>query len=359
MPPAPGLSGSTLRQVVRPSLGGSKLRVRLSNLFGGAPLAVGAAGIALSAQGSSIGSGSHRQLTFGGAARVTVAPGGEIWSDPISFSVSPFTDLTVTLKVDTIGDAVTGHPGSRATSFLQSGEHVSAVALPSAARVERWYVLAAIEVLADQPAAAVVALGNSITDGRGSITDGNTRWTDFLAHRLHNSPNTRGIAVLNAGLGGNAVLRGGLGPPLRERFARDALTPAGVRWAIVLAGVNDIGAARDERSALAVADSLIIAFRELIAQARAKGVRVYGATILPFGGSFYDGPGREEARQRVNRWIREGGEWDAVIDFDLALRDDASPSRLRPDGDEGDHLHPSPAGYRLMAETVDLRLFRR
>jgi lysophospholipase L1-like esterase len=203
----------------------------------------------------------------------------------------------------------------------------------------------------------VVTLGNSITDGRGSGTNRNNRWPDNLARRLQTEPRTKHVAVLNAGIGGNAVVAGGLGPTALARLERDVLDAPGARWVIVLEGVNDIGAAREPGSATTVAQNLIAAYRKIIDRVHARGLRVYGATLPPFGGSQYDGEEREAARQTVNRWIRSSGAFDAVIDFDAALRDPAQPSRLLPSLDMGDHLHPNEEGYRVMADAIDLTLF--
>jgi lysophospholipase L1-like esterase len=358
LPPPPGLSGSTLRQVIRVSLGGLRLRLRLSNRFGNAPVVVARARVARSAGASAIDTTSDRSLTFGGRSGVTIAPGDEVASDPIDLALAPRSALAVSLHFGAVASDVTGHPGSRTTSYLQSGDWTTARELPAAAPVERWYILTGAEVVAPRGSAAVITLGNSITDGRGSGTDRNNRWPDNLAGRLQSDPRLRHIAVLNAGIGGNAVVRGGLGPTALERLDRDVLEQRGARWLIVLHGVNDIGSARDSIAASGIADELIAAYREIVARSRARGLRVYGATILPFGGSFYFDPAREAARQRVNAWIRTSGAFDAVIDFDAVMRDSADPARLRADVDGGDHLHPNEAGYQRMADAIDLSLFR-
>jgi lysophospholipase L1-like esterase len=233
----------------------------------------------------------------------------------------------------------------------------TAAELPGAVTTDHWYVLAGLDVVAD--GAAVVTLGNSITDGRGSGTNRNNRWPDNLARRLQSDPRTRQVAVLNAGIGGNKVLSGGLGPTALERLDRDVLQQSGVRWVIVFEGVNDIGGAREPGAAAAVGRDLVLAYRQIIARAHARGLRVFGGTITPFGGSGYDDAEREDARQAVNRWIRDSGAFDAVIDFDAAVRDPANPRRLAPAADSGDHLHPGEEGYRLMAAAIDLRLFAR
>jgi lysophospholipase L1-like esterase len=359
MPPAPGLSGNTLRQVVHVSLGGQRVRARFSNVFGDGPMTIAAAAIAPSVGESRIDSASQRALTFRGNASVVVAAGRDTISDVVAFGLAPLSNVAITTRFENVPAVVTGHPGSRTTSYLQPGDAVAAASLPNAVRTVHWYVAAAIDVAAPPSSAAVVTLGNSITDGRGSGTDRQNRWPDELARRLQADPSTRGVAVLNAGIGGNCVLRSCLGPSALARLERDVLTPPAVKWVVVLEGVNDIGQARSPAEADSIARGLTAAYRQIVQRAHEKGLLVYGATILPFGGSNYDAPHREAARTTVNRWIRESGTFDAVIDLDAAMRDPARPSHLAPDADGGDHLHPNEAGYRMMAAAIDLALFRR
>jgi len=358
MPPAP-LAHATLRQVFRVTVGGPRVRLHLSNLFGNGPVDIRAARIArsLGAGSSGIEPASERLLTFGGVDSVVLAAGEAVTTDPLDFDVASQADLAVTLLLGRVPDSVTGHPGSRTTSYLQQGDHVSAAALPDAATTDHWYLLAGLDVVAE--GVAVVALGNSITDGRGSGTNRNDRWTDDLARRLLADPRTRDVAVLNEGLGGNRVLSGGLGPPALSRIERDVLSPSGVRWVIVLEGVNDLGGASGPGAAAQVADDLVRAYGEIVARAHARGLKVYGGTITPFMGSMYDDAAREAARQRVNRWIRTSGVFDAVIDFDAVVRDPSDPSRLSAEADSGDHLHPGERGYQMMADAIDLTLFLR
>ena len=358
LPPAPGLGGSTLRQTIRVSLGGAQWRFRVSNEFGDAPLTISAIHVAHGAAGrDSIDVASDVVVTFGGRPSVSLAPGEAVTSDPTAMNAGALSDLAVSMYVATAPPGVTGHPGSRTTSYLVAGNHVTDRVLPSASTAEHWYLLSRADVIAPSGAAAVVVLGNSIADGRGSGTDKNDRWPDELALRLRATPATRNVAVLNAGIGGNAVVRGGLGPPALQRFQRDVLDQPGVRWLIVSEGVNDIGGSRPD-SAVTVAQQLIAAFKDMISRAHARGLRVYGATILPFGRSFYSTPEHEAARQTVNAWIRTSHAFDAVIDFDSAMRDSVDPKRLRSDADSGDHLHPNENGYRLMAAAIDQALFR-
>lgn len=357
MPPAPpGLAGNTLRQHVLPTLSGARARLLLSNEFGDSPVAIRAASLAASpALGGGIEPGSDVLLSFDGNGSVTIPPGQTRYSDPVEPSIRALAPMAVTLHLGAVPNAVTGHPGSRTTSYLQVGEAVRAPALGGAATTDHWYFISGIEVEAPPRSAALVTLGDSITDGRGSTTNGNDRWPDQLARRLQARPETAHIAVLNQGIGGNAVTTGGLGPTALQRFERDVLNQAGARWVIVLEGVNDIGGSKDA----GVATRLIEGYEQVIDAAHRRGLVIYGVPILPFGGSFYDSPEHEAARQAVNAWVRSSGRFDAVIDLDAAVRDPESPSRLRAAYDTGDHLHLNPDGYRAMADAIDLSLFER
>ncbi|HVU26402.1 MAG TPA: SGNH/GDSL hydrolase family protein [Verrucomicrobiae bacterium] len=357
LPPAPGLSSNTLRQVVHVSIGGKKLRARFSNAFGNSPVTIDAAHIALSAGGGAIKTKTDKALTFDGKTSVTIPAGEIIFSDPLDFDLSPQADVAVTIHFNETSSHVTGHPGSRATSYLLAGDFVSAADLPAAAQTQHWYILTGIDIEAENSSAAIVTLGDSITDGRGSETDKNNRWPDDLANRLRTNENTKSVAVLNEGIGGNCVLRGGLGPTALSRFDRDVLEQNSVRWLIVFEGVNDIGGSRGTNST--VAQDLIAAYEKFIAEAHAKNIRVYGVTITPFGKSFYDSPAHEIARQTVNDWIRNSGKFDAVIDFDAAVRDPQNPSQLSPAANSADHLHPGVKGYQMMANAIDLKFFEK
>jgi lysophospholipase L1-like esterase len=360
MPPAPGLSGTTLRQVIHPSLDGTRWRFRLSNEFGDGPMVIESAHIAHAtarARGT-IDPSTDVSLRFDGHESVSIARGEAVVSEPVSFAADASSDIAITLYLTRVPSGLTGHPGSRTTSFIAPGNQVNAASLAGPSTVLHWYVISGAEVRSSA-IGAVVILGNSIADGRGSTNDMNDRWSDDLAHRLAEASAAGGrpsVAVLNAGIGGNAVVRGGLGPTALARFDRDVLSQTRARWVIVCDGVNDIGGSRPDSSA-AVALHLIDAYTDMIRRAHARSMKVFGATVMPFGGSQYSSREHEAARLAVNAWIRKSGAFDAVIDFDAATRDPADPSRLRPDVDGGDHLHPSAAGYRIMAGAVDLSLF--
>jgi len=295
---------------------------------------------------------------------VTVPPGAEFVSDALDYSVAALSDLSVTYHLDGPPAGQTGHPGSRATSYFVHGNFVAAPDLPDAKHVDHWYQVSEIDVLAGSSAASIVALGDSITDGHGATTNGNDRWTDILARRLQASPNTRNIGISNQGIGGNHLLTDGLGPNALARFDRDVLAPAGVRWVIVFEGINDLGGLARNSEVIpaehaALVKHVLSAYEQIVLRVRAHGLRVFGATITPYVGSeyYHPGPLSEADRQAVNAWIRAPGHFDTVIDFDSVVRDPQHPDRLLPAYDCGDHLHPSPAGYRAMGEAVPLTLF--
>lgn len=356
MPPVP-LTGHTIRQNVRLTLGGSRLRVRFSNEFGDGPLTIGAARIDRGGARDTIRDATPTAITFHGLSSVTIPAGEAVVSDVIELSTRPLSDFAISLFLLGVPGGLTGHPGSRTTSFIVDGDHTRDAAFASPATTEHWYVISRIDVERQARSAAVVVLGNSIADGRGSGTDKNDRWPDNLARRLHDNAATSNVAVLNAGIGGNTVLRGGLGPTALSRFTRDVLVQPSARWLLISEGVNDIGGARGRDSSAAVARELIDAYRQMIDRAHARGFKVYGATILPFNGSQYGSPDHEAARTTVNQWMRDSHAFDAVVDFDAVMRDSSDPTRLRADVDSGDHLHPNEHGYDVMANAIDLSLF--
>jgi lysophospholipase L1-like esterase len=360
LPPAP-LAESTLRQFVHATLGGKVLRVRFSNAYGTKPVNIHSAHVAMAGGKGSAGSGeinaaTDKALTFHGVSSVVVPAGETTLSDPIGFDLPPFADVAVSLFFGDIpAQTITGHPGSRTTSFIAGSNGVSAASMPAGAKTAHWYILTGIEVLADRSNHAIVVLGDSITDGRGSTTDGNNRWPDNLARRLGTNAPTAGVAVVNMGIGGNAIF-GGLGPAAIKRFDRDVLEQSGARWLIVFEGVNDIGGANEARAA-ALETNLISAYARFAEKAHARHLRAYGATLTPFKGSGYSSPLHEALRQTVNAWMRTNTVFDGVIDFDAAVCDPASPTKLLSTYDSGDGLHLNPAGYRAMAEAINLNLF--
>lgn len=369
-PPAPGLAGNTLRQIVHLTIGGDQLRFKFSNEFGLTPLTLTSVHIALPAGPGAIRTGTDQALSFGGSPSITISPGAFMLSDPIHFTVAPLSDLAVTFHVDRMPQAITGHPGSRETSYLAVGDQVTHATLADPVTTEHWYVLDGIDVEAAKDAAAIAILGDSITDGHASITNKNTRWTDYLARDLGAKKKDAGISVLNQGLGGNTIIRGGLGPTALSRYDRDVIAQPGVRWVIVFEGVNDIGGSRyrpphapsappGAPAPPDVADQIIQAYHQFIVRAHTRGLLIYGATITPFGGSFYDSPLTEAAVKKVNNWIRNSGEFDAVLDFNQVLSDRHSPDKLNPAFDSGDHLHPNSDGYEKLGAAVNLKLFAR
>ncbi|MBO0911058.1 MAG: SGNH/GDSL hydrolase family protein [Acidobacteria bacterium] len=357
----------TMREIVHLSLGGSTLRVHVSNAFGREPLHLTSLHLATPVSPSSprIDPRSDRGLTFSGSAEVTVPAGAEYVSDPIDYPVRPLANLALTFHLDSPPTGETGHPGSRSTSYYLHGDRVAAADLPGAERVDHWYQLSGVDVLAPRAGAAIVVLGDSITDGHGATTNGNDRWTDVLAGRLEASRATREVSVVNHGIGGNHLLTDGLGPNALARFNRDVLAQAGVKYLIVFEGVNDLGGLTrlgdvESRRHSDLVHQIEGAYEQMISRAHAAQIEVLGATILPFSGStYYHPPATTEAdRQAINQWIRTPGHFDAVIDFDKVTRDPGQPDRLLPGFDSGDHLHPSREGYRAMGESVPLTLFR-
>ena len=363
---ADDLRGATLRQIIHLSVGGSTFRIHLSNAFGSAPLHIISVHIArpLSPAAAKIDPASDRPLSFDGSPDVTIPAGAEYISDAVNQPVAPLSDLAVTLYIEAPPAVQTGHPGSRATSYLVQGDAVSAADLPDAKKIDHWYMLSGVDVALPN-GSAVVTLGDSITDGHGATTNGNDRWPDILAQRLQASPDARNISVLNHGIGGNHLLTDGLGPNALARFDRDVLAQPGVRTLIVLEGVNDLGGLTRTGEVTAAEHAqfvkrMLASYQQIIWRAHVHGIKVIGATILPYVGSeyYHPGPSNEVDRESVNAWIRAAGHFDAVVDFDKVTRDPAHPDRLLPAYDCGDHLHPSPAGYKAMAEAIPLALLK-
>ena len=362
LPPVP-LANSTLRQFVHVTLGGKHLRVRFSNAYGTNAVTMNSVHVALAAGTGSAGDGeintaTDKALTFHGAPSTTIPPGEVVLSDPFDYVLPGLTNVAVSIYFGNISaTTINGHPGSRTTFFILGGNTVSAQTMATSETNQHWYIITGIDVLADSSDFTVVTLGDSITDGRGSTTDGNDRWPDDLAQRLSTNAPTAGVAVDNMGIGGNGVFAG-LGPAAVARFDRDVIHQSGVRGLIVFEGVNDIGGASTSGSP-AMATNLIAAFGQFINKAHAHNIRAYGATITPFGGNSYYTPAHEAARQTVNNWIRTGGAFDGVIDFDAIVRDPTNLTNILAAYNSGDGLHLNPSGYHAMANAIDLNLFNQ
>jgi lysophospholipase L1-like esterase len=335
--------------------------VRLSNAEGTTALHVGSAHLAVHGKGPSIVSGSDRRLTFGGSPDVVIPPGALAVSDPVPLSVPASSDLSVSLYLPDSVVATTEHSLGQTTYISSSGDFSGADTLDSPKTTDSWYFLAGIEVEGSSNAHAIVALGDSITDGMKSTMDANHRWPDFLAERLNATRRASPRAVVNEGISGNCVLRELVGASALVRLDRDVLAQPGVKYLIVLEGTNDIGATVTAPEQAATVDQIIAGYRQIILRAHARGLKVFGGTLPPFEGMSFPGfsstPAADAKREAVNMWIRTSGAYDAVIDFDRATRDPAHPSRLLPAFDSGDHGHPNDAGYKAMADAIDLSLF--
>ncbi len=349
------LNDQTLRLIVRTSIGGKRVRIRVSNEMGAAPLRIGAAHIGVSAGGASVQPGLGRALTFGGQSGIVIPAGAPVWSDPVALPVAALSNLAISLYLPGPSSATTLHGISSQTQYVsQTGNFTGAATLPVARTLTALPFLTEVDV--EGTDTAIVTLGDSITDGMRSTVDTNNRWPDWLARRLP------AFGVVNRGISGNRLLgnpaEGSLaGRSIQERFDRDVLATSGVRTMTLMVGINDIGGSAPANPV--TADDLIAGYRQAIARAHAKGIAVVGATLTPFQGAGYYSVEKEAVRQAVNTWIRSGGAFDGVIDFDRVLRDPASPAQMLAAYDSGDHLHPSDAGYQAMGNAVPLALFRR
>ncbi|WP_333676456.1 SGNH/GDSL hydrolase family protein [Dyella sp.] len=360
----PVVNAQTVRQIVRTSVGGTEVRIRLSNLFGNVPITLGPAHIALHASGADTVPGSDHALLFNGKPTVTIAKGESVLSDPVKMEVKPLQELAVSLyaPADAQYHASTAHNAGLATAYItESGDATAATHYPRGEVSGMRYFLTDVEVSGPAAKSTVVTFGDSITDGVGSTENANTRWPDYLAERLQGDAKLSSIGVSNAGIGGNRILHDSYGPSALSRFDRDALDKPGVRWIVLLEGINDIGGsgyaweAKDKVSA----QQLIDGMKTLIARAHARHVKIYGATLTPYGGNGwpYHSVAGEKTREEVNDWIRHSGAFDGVADFDKAVRDPSAPQSMLPAYDSGDHLHPSSAGYKVMAQAIDLKWF--
>ncbi|HEX7584307.1 MAG TPA: SGNH/GDSL hydrolase family protein, partial [Prolixibacteraceae bacterium] len=288
---------------------------------------------------------------------VTLNAGVAVTSDPIAFKLAPRMDLAITIYLGQTSATVTGHPGSRTTSYILAGNTTTRTDFTGAVTTDHWYNINMIDVKAPLPAACVAILGNSITDGRGSTTNMQNRWLDVFSESLLKNHKTKNVGVLNLGIGGNCVLSGGLGPTGVSRYDRDILNQSGVCWAVIFIGVNDIGGVKTADAATTKTNDLIAAFKQMIVKAHAKNIWIYGATILPFNGNGYFNQYSESCRNTVNEWIRIRGNYDGLIDFDKAMRNPQDTTKLLLPAYQNDGLHPDAAGYKIMGEFIDLNLF--
>jgi lysophospholipase L1-like esterase len=359
MPPAK-LERQTVRMVARSTMAGSQLRVSLSNSFGYGPVRIDAAQVARAADKGTILAGSAQPLTFGGRNWVVLPPGARISSDPVAFDVRPQADLAVSLYVEGDSGPTTSHPIGLRGAWLAQGNQVAAEKLEGATLFRSYLWLDGIDVQAPARAAAIIAFGDSITDGFSTTPDADTPWPSILARRL-GALRAAPRSVINMGISGNRVLREGAGSSGLARFDRDVLSRPAARWVLLLLGINDIGFSAIPglpASEKATAEDIIAGYQMLISRARLHGLSIIGATLTPFEGVNTYTPAGEQMRQQLNQWIRSSGQFNGVIDFDLATRDPGHPTRLRAEFDSGDHIHPNDLGNRAMAEAVDLKLFR-
>ena len=312
--------------------------------------------IAASTGGNTINVSTSKELRFSGGSEVTMNAGVAVTSDPIAFKLTPRMDIAITIYFGQTSSTVTGHPGSRTTSYIIVGNTTATTDFTGAVTTDHWYNINAIDVLAPSTAACVAILGNSITDGRGSTTNMQNRWPDVFSEALLGDTSTQHVGVLNQGIGGNCVLSGGLGPTGVSRYDRDILNQSGVRWAVVFEGVNDIGGVSSATGATATANNLIAAYKQMIAKAHTRNIRIYGATIMPFKGNSYFNQFSEACRNTVNQWIRTKGNYDGYIDFDKVMRNPLDTTRLV-SSYQNDGLHPDSTGHKTMGESIGLHLF--
>lgn len=372
LPASPSFTDQTVRQIVRISAGGKTLRVRLTNQFGVEPLVIGAAHIGLAGAEGAVLPGSDRVLTFDGKPQAVIPPGAPLLSDPVDLDAPALSRLAVSLYLPGPTGPCTCHGQGLATAFVGSGDQTAAESFPtSSSTPPSRAFLAGIEASAGRRGKAIIVLGDSISDGVGSSLDQDHRWPDLLADRL-DARKYGSWGVVNEGIGGNRLLHDGIGASALARFDRDVLAQPGARFVIVFEGINDIGLPHLPSAALGVSDEtmrklvgppvtaedMIGAYRQLIARAHSLGLKIFGATLTPYEGAAYSSPDGEVVRQAVNAWIRTGGAFDAVIDFDKVWRDPAEPTKIRSDYHVGDHLHGNDAGYKALADSIDLSMFK-
>lgn len=360
----PGFTNQTVRLIVHISLGGSEIRVRLSNAFGSESLVIGAAHLAVRSKDASIAPGTDRPLTFNGAGSVTIPPGALVVSDSVKLDVPALSDLAVSLYLPGPTGQATWHAAALSTNYVsRSGDFTGTADLPVDHTVASWFYLTDVEVKSSKDTLAMVAFGDSITDGTRSTPDANHRWPNLLAERL--AQHRVKLSVVDEGIAGNRVLHDFVGPNALARFDRDVLAQPGAAYVTVLLGINDIGdigrvLTQPGLSPQPVnAEQIIGGHLQMIARAHQQGLKILGCTLTPFEGAAYFSPEGETKRQAVNKFIRSGGAYDGVIDFDAVVRDPGHAARFLPAYDSGDHLHPNDAGYKAMADAIDLSLFKK
>lgn len=355
-----GAADTTYREIVHVSVGGPLLRVVLTNEFGTDPLTIGAVHVALRGTDAAIQLMSANALTFGGKTSITIPPGAAAVSDPAALKVPAFGDLAVSIFVPKQSMKVASiHSFADQTSYAADGNVVNQASLPSPKEISAWPFLKGVDVKTTWTSGAVVCFGDSITDGALSAKNANSRWPDLLAKRLEGNRRTRTLSVLNEGIGGNRILHDGTGPSALARFDRDVLSQASVKYLILLEGINDIGAAANPNQPhdIVTADDLIQGMAQMAERAHTHGIKVFGATLTPYMGAKYSSPAGEQMRQALNQWIRTSKLLDGFVDFEKATGDGANPPKLAASADSGDHLHPKDAGYKSMADSIDLKLF--
>ena len=374
LPASPVINNQTVRMVVRPSIGGNRIRIRFSNEFGSSPVVIGSAHVALLLKGPKIVPSSDRVLKFGGTGSVSIPPGAPMLSDAVDLNVAPFAEIAISVYLPGSAPTSSTHFWAQHETYVsEAGDFTSSADIPRTTLRTSWYWLADLEVWSSEKAAATIAFGDSITDGVGAKQGNYSDWPDLLASRLAGEHEAPPLAVLNEGIGGNRILHDGAGVSALARLDRDVLAQPGVTSMIILEGINDIGWPHMKPRPLpdgtspkegpfahdvVSASDLIGGLEQIIERAHAHGIKVFGATLTPYEGSDYYSEDGEVTRQAVNRWIRTSGVFDAVFDFDAAVRDPNHPSRLREDYQSGDHLHPSAAGYEAMAAAADLSRLR-
>jgi lysophospholipase L1-like esterase len=361
-------TNQTFREIVHTSIGSNTVRVRLSNAYGKQTIYIGAVHIALRAQGAGIVASSDRILTFSGRPAVSIPPNALVLSDPVKLDVPAAGDLAISIYIPKAATGAGIHYAAQQTSYIGRDDQTGAATISGAETITSWVFLTGVDVLAPESAGAVVAFGDSITDGARSTVDANRRWPNILADRLLARRNGKKVGVLDAGIGGNRILHDAaanirFGVNALARFDRDVIAQPGVKYVIVLEGINDLGHAGTSapESETVSAEDLIAGLKQMIERAHEKGLKIFGATITPFEGTSFPGyftPQKEAKRKAVNEWIRTGGAFDGVIDFEKAVRDPKNPDRMLPAYDGGDHLHPGDAGYKAMGEAIDLSLFK-